>query len=129
MMTGVVTVGLGLDLSGRVHSEWQPVFFLIGIGIITLSILCACWGYYQILAEDTTTLILARKGIRMQKEHSSIFVPWIDIESIKNSPENKILLQTQKRIFTIQETFLGISNQNLATEMQELQRKILLGVI
>ena len=128
MMIGVVTVGLGLDLSGRVNATWQPIFFLFGITTIITSILSAFWGYYRILMTDTTTLILERSGVRMQQELTSTFIAWTDIESIENQG-TLISLKTKTDCFEIEETFLGINHHQLTDEIRELQRKILLGVI
>ncbi|MEC7987140.1 MAG: hypothetical protein VX278_18370 [Myxococcota bacterium] len=128
MMIGVITVGFGLDLSGRVQSSWQPILFLIGIATIITSITLAFWGYFKILSNDTTTLILEKKGVRMQKEKSDNFIPWVKIESIE-SKDRIIRLKTENECFEIHDTFLGISNQNLADEIREMQRKVLLGVI
>ena len=128
MMTGVIIMAFGLDLSGRVSPELQPWCIVIGVTIVGSGVLTAGKGFYSILDQDSRTLILQADGIKFVDSDEHQFVAWQDVEKVSFHKNEITVLQRSGEPLVICESFLGISTKNLVEQIKETQRKALLGI-
>ena len=104
MVFGVVTVGAGLDGSGRVEKELQSFLLLLGMGIVLSSVFSACMGYYKILMKDSTLLTLTPKGIFFTTPTENISIFWQDINAIEEQ-HRTLIFQTDSEQILIPSSF------------------------
>ena len=128
MTLGVVTVGVGLDMSGRVEEFWQPFLLILGMLCVVSSAFGACWGYYQTLMKDNTLLLLHTSGIVWQTEEDSSSIPWNELVRVDLQP-NIIVLASKTTSIIIPKHFVGTTPKRLAETIMSIQKKVLLGVV
>ena len=127
MVTGVVIMAFGIDQSGRINAEWKSPSIVIGISIVIGGVIRACFRFYKILEDDTTTLVLGLDGIEYNTDKSKTALSWKQVRKISYS-DGVLILQTKEREVLIRDRFLGISGKDLADKIKEIQHNVLLGV-
>ena len=128
MTFGVIIVGIGLDMSGRVEEFWQPVFLIMGMLCVVSSAFGACFGYYKTLMKDNTLLLLNTAGVEWRTEQKIESISWkelIDVHLHKAS----IILKGNTHSIAVPRNFVGSSPKQIVETIIETQKKVLLGVL
>jgi len=128
MTLGVVAVGVGLDMSGRVEEYWQPFLLILGMLCVVSSAFGACWGYYRTLMKDNTLLLLNTYGIVWQTEEASASIPWKEL-LIVDLQSSVIVLESACTSINIPKNFVGTTPHRLVETIMSTQKKVLLGVL
>ena len=128
MTFGVIAVGVGLDMSGRVEELWQPFLLIFGMLCVVSSAFGACWGYYKTLMKDNTLLLLNTYGIVWQTDDSSASIPWKDLVHVEQR-SNMIILESAALSISIPKSFVGTTPKRLIETITNTQKKVLLGVV
>ena len=128
MTFGVLAVGVGLDMSGRIEEFWQPFLLVLGMLCVVSSAFGACWGYYRTLMKDNTLLLLNTYGIVWQTDESSASIPWKDLLNVDLQP-GVIVLESASTSINIPRQFVGTTPHRLVETITSTQKKVLLGVV
>lgn len=128
MTFGVIIVGIGLDMSGRVEEFWQPAFLIMGMLCVVSSAFGACWGYYKTLMKDNTLLLLSTSGIEWRTEHNIESISWKDLNQVLQQSKS-IIIEGNTYSISVPRNFVGISPKNLINTIIDTQKKVLLGVL
>lgn len=128
MTFGVIAVGFGLDMSGRIEEFWQPILLILGMVCVVSSAFGACWGYYRTLMKDNTLLLLHTSGIVWQTDESSASISWKDLLRV-DLQQNVIVLESANVSISIPKHFVGTTPKRLVETIMETQNKVLLGVL
>lgn len=128
MTFGVIAVGVGLDMSGRVEEFWQPLLLILGMLFVVSSAFGACWGYYRTLMKDNSLLLLDTSGISWQTESHSDSLRWKELQTVRQQKDS-ILLVGQERTIQIPRNYVGKSSKMIVEIILETQKKVLLGVL
>ena len=128
MTIGVVAVGFGLDMSGRIEEVWQPFLLILGMLCVVSSAFGACWGYYRTLMKDNTLLLLHTSGIVWQTEEESSSIPWNELLRV-DLQSNVIVLESKASSIIIPKNFVGTTPKKLVETITSTQKKVLLGVV
>ena len=129
MMTGVILMALGLDLSSRVGEVWQPFLFVLGIAIVIGGVCTAGMGFPYVLSKDNAILIVQTDGLVFEKQGKKVFFDWNSINTIQGTPKTLTIKTNTGETFDINERFVGAKNPHLAETISEMRRKILLGMM
>ncbi len=127
MIGGMLTMALGLDMSGRFPEEWRATAVVTGISLVIIGVSYAAFRIWELLHSDHFVLELSNKGISIYEENEETFYPWQSLKKTTLEEKNVVLYINEERI-PLAYQFLGISSVNLAERINEQQRKCLLGV-
>jgi hypothetical protein len=128
MMLGAIVVGAGVDTSGRISPNVQPFLLLGGMMCVICAVFGACWGFYKILMNDNTLLLLSTKGIEWNTPSTNESMSWRELDSVEKSGSN-ILLSGEQKELRIPLHFVGTTPEKLVATISETQKKVLLGVM
>ena len=72
MLGGAVIMAFGRDTSGRVPSEIQNTCIVIGIILVIIGVLNACYRIYHHLAKQDVSIVLSTRGLHYVTSQRSI---------------------------------------------------------
>ena len=72
MLGGAIIMAFGRDTSGRVPSEIQNTCIVIGIILVIIGVLNACYRIYHHLAKQDVSIVLSTRGLHYVTSQRSI---------------------------------------------------------